>query len=235
MNTIEDYQIDFTTATMVDVVLLFPNAIHVLDQNDLDYCCQGKHSFYEACLNAGLQPETIWSEMQLANQTPVIHRMKFENWNAQLLIDFILQHHHAYVREAIPRLQELIDKVCEVHGTDSPYLLEIRDTFFELAEELLNHLPKEEEILFPAIRKILATGDSSVSTFVQAPVRVMEHEHDQAGVLVKKLRALTNHYTPPATACPTFQMTYKLLQEFDQDLIQHIHLENNLLFPKVKG
>lgn len=233
MDTLHDYEVDYMSASVADTAMLFPNAIHLLDQYGLDYCCQGKQSFFEACLNAGLQPETIWSELQEANQVPLIQRMKFETWDPNLLIDFILQHHHAYVRESIPQLQGLLDKVCDVHGLDSPYLLEVRDTFRALADELLNHLPKEEEIVFPAIRKILVSGDAGTS-FVQTPVQVMEHEHDRAGEWVKKLRKLTQQYTPPASACPTFQMTYKLLREFDQDLIQHIHLENNLLFPNVK-
>lgn len=234
MDTLHDYEVDYRSASVADIALLFPNATHLLDQYGLDFCCQGKQSFFEACLNAGLQPESIWSELQVANQIPVVHRMKFETWDAHLLMDFILQHHHAYVRETIPQVQGLLDKVCEVHGSESSYLLEVRDTFRALADELLNHLPKEEEIVFPAIRKILAAGDAGITSFVQTPVQLMENEHDRAGDLLKKLRILTEHYTPPRSACPTFQMTYQLLQEFDQDLIQHIHLENNLLFPKVK-
>lgn len=129
----------------------------------------------------------------------------------------------------------MIDKVCDVHGEDSPHLVEVREVFQALAEELLHHLPKEEEVLFPAIRKILKaqTSDSTIQ-FVQAPMQVMEAEHDRAGELVKRLRQLTANYSVPAEACPTYQMTYTLLKEFDRDLIQHIHLENNLLFPKVK-
>jgi regulator of cell morphogenesis and NO signaling len=231
-----DSYLDYSTATVADLALHFPHAIPVLNKYNLDYCCNGKTPFLKACESSQLDAVQIWREVQQFGLVPASeHRLRFENWDAGLLIDFILQHHHSYVREAIPTIQELVDKVCDVHGDDSPHLLEVREVFQALAEELLQHLPKEEEVLFPAIRKILEAQSPDLTIqFVQAPMQVMEAEHDRAGELVKRLRQLTANYTAPAEACPTYQMTYTLLKEFDRDLIQHIHLENNLLFPKVK-
>ncbi|HOX82935.1 MAG TPA: iron-sulfur cluster repair di-iron protein [Chryseolinea sp.] len=237
--TITDDQL-LESITVAEVALNFPQALEILQRHNLDYCCGGKKPFVQVCEKAGLDVDVIWQELQNAKAN---HggdkRMRFDTWHAPLLIDFILQHHHSYVRESIPQIQELLDKVCNVHGEDSPFLLAVRENFSSLAEELLDHLPKEEEILFPAIRKLFNQQDESYDlgfrpSNLQAPISVMEHEHDSAGHLVKEIRRITNAYTPPAYACPTFKATYIMLEQFDQDLMQHIHLENNILFPKAK-
>jgi regulator of cell morphogenesis and NO signaling len=234
--TTTDSTFDFSTCTVADLALQFPQAIGIFNTYYLDYCCHGKTPFMQACADAGLNPHKIWQEIMETkfNQGPE-SKMRFETWDATLLIDYITQHHHTYVRESIPQIMELLNKISDVHGQDSPYVLTVRDTFNALAEELLNHLPKEEEILFPAIRRLLESSTpKSVAASIQFPISVMEHEHDSAGDLIKSLRSLTSQYTPPASACPTFQYTYKMLKEFDEDLMQHIHLENNILFPKAK-
>ena len=125
-----------------------------------------------------------------------------------------------------------------MHGTEDASLLKVQEAFDRLSEELLAHMPKEEEILFPAIKKMerqqLFAHDSFQPSQLKMPITAMEHEHDAAGELIKSIRSLTNHYLPPAYACPTFQITCKMLEEFDKDLMQHIHLENNILFPKAQ-
>jgi regulator of cell morphogenesis and NO signaling len=127
-----------------------------------------------------------------------------------------------------------------VHGDTNPELLRVRSEFNELAEELLGHMPKEEQILFPAIKRIEGQPIVSVESEILPsalvmPIKVMEDEHDHAGALIKSIRALTNHYERPSYACPTYQLTLTMLEEFDNDLIQHIHLENNILFPRYKS
>jgi regulator of cell morphogenesis and NO signaling len=122
-----------------------------------------------------------------------------------------------------------------VHGEEQPTLHQIKEIFLSLSDELLDHLPKEEEVLFPALRRLAQqekAGTKNTDLILQGPISVMEHEHDAAGTLLKELRALTGQYQPPAFACPTYQLAFKLLEEFDRDLVQHIHLENNILFPK---
>lgn len=236
---ITEKQPDMADLSVADVVLAFPQALQILNRYNLDYCCGGKKPFIKVCENAGLNAESIWREIQLA---VVNHggdtRLRFNSWDAPLLIDFIVQHHHQYVRDSIPQIQALLDKVCNAHGEDSPFLLSVRDRFNSLAAELQNHLPKEEEVLFPAIRRLLVSRVSGAMPAVgqgqlSVPILNMEDEHEIAGDLIKSIRSLTNHYTPPVFACPTFRLTYIMLDQFDRDLMQHIHLENNILFPKV--
>ncbi|HEV8515117.1 MAG TPA: iron-sulfur cluster repair di-iron protein [Cyclobacteriaceae bacterium] len=230
--TATEQNLEMATASVAEIALHFPQSIAVFNQHNIDYCCNGKKSFVQVCTKANLQPQIVWEEIQQkqrdASGDNLLH---FEIWDISLLIDFIVQHHHKYVRESIPQLESLLNKVCTKHGADQPQLLAIRKDFYELAEELLGHLPKEEGILFPAIKRLVNNKDSG-DLNLSSPVSVMEHEHEIAGKLMKSIRSLSDDYTPHANACLSFQMTYKLLQEFENDLMQHIHLENNILFPK---
>lgn len=233
-----DEQLDMRNLTMAEVALNFPQALDVLQRNNLDYCCGGKKPFIEVCKKAGVDPVIVWKEILTiaTNHGGSDNSMNFNTWDVSLIIDFILQHHHAYVRSAIPQIQQLLDKVCSVHGADSPNLFTIRESFNELAEELMDHMPKEENILFPAMRRLfdLNLNQKDDLSSLQVPITRMEHEHETAGMLIKSIRSLTENYTPPSYACPTFKMTYLMLQQFDTDLLQHIHIENNILFPKAK-
>jgi len=230
--TVTDQHIEMGNASVADIALHFPQSIAIFNRYNIDYCCNGKKSFVQMCAKANVHPEIVWNEIQEKQRNSGgDNHLNFESWEPSLLIDFIVQHHHKYVRESIPQLQALLDKVCSVHGVEQPQLLAIRNDFSALADELLNHLPKEENMLFPAIKGMSQNEDSEF-TNLQAPVSVMEHEHETAGKLIKSIRSLSNNYTPPDNACLSFQMTYKLLQDFEGDLMQHIHLENNILFPK---
>jgi len=235
-----DQTLQMTTATVADVALSFPHAISVLNKYDLDFCCNGKMPFSEACKKAHLDSVKVWQEILESPPKRASNALHFETWNSSVLADFIIQHHHEYVREAIPKIHELLDKVCSVHADTNPELLSVRTDFEALAEELLGHMPKEEQILFPAIKRMdgqpIASVESAISpAALDMPIMVMEEEHERAGDLIKSIRSRTSHYTPPVYACPTFQLTYVMLQEFDNDLIQHIHLENNILFPRFKS
>jgi regulator of cell morphogenesis and NO signaling len=233
MTTIHE-KLDLNQASVADVALTFPHALGILSQYKLDYCCGGKRLFVDACEKAGLDAESVWNEIQIADVNSASDgRIRFDTWDAPLLVDFIVQHHHEYVREAIPRIQELLDKVCIVHQEDSPFLLKVRQDFSELSDELMSHMPKEEEILFPIIKRRFSKIASADTLNLQAPITVMEEEHERAGELIRSIRTLTGSYNPPVYACPTFKMTYIMLEQFDKDLMQHIHLENNILFPKV--
>jgi len=233
-------ELKMNNVTVAEIVLAFPQAIDVLKEYNLDYCCGGKRPFIDACEKEGIDPAVVWEELV----TTMLHhgedkRMQFDTWDVPLLIDFIIQHHHSYVRDSIPKIQEVLDKVCSVHGEDSPRLLTIREDFNDLADELLQHLIKEEEALFPAIKKMLGQKSitiepSVVESCLGAPINVMEHEHERAGDLMKSIRLQSDSYTPPPYACPTFRMAYTMLRQFDDDLMQHIHIENNILFVHAK-
>jgi regulator of cell morphogenesis and NO signaling len=230
--TTTEQNLDMATASVADIALHFPQSIAVFNEHNIDYCCNGKKSFAKVCEKANLQPQTIWNEIQERQRNSSgDNLLHFETWDLSLLIDFIIQHHHKYVRESIPQIDSLLNKVCAKHGADQPQLFAIRKDFQELADELMGHLPKEEGILFPAIKRLVNNKDTG-GLNLSSPVSVMEHEHEVAGKLIKSIRSLSNDYIPHANACLSFQMTYKLLQEFENDLMQHIHLENNILFPK---
>lgn len=222
--------------TVAELAINYPGALSVFTKYDIDYCCGGNRTLTEACHRIGLAPETIARELRNAKGDTSMETYHYDQWTSALLINVIVENHHAFVRRIIPQLQTLLDKVCERHGTDSGELLRIRECFHALSDELTSHMEKEELVLFPTMKELEAeqAKNSVVSRVVQAPIAVMEDEHEVAGDLIKQIRTLSNNYTPPDFACPTFQITYQLLKEFDNDLMRHIHLENNILFKRFK-
>lgn len=231
--------IDVQTASVGDLARTHAGAIAVFSKYNIDYCCGGKTSLSNACAKANVNPETVMDEILHVQPVESGRTMRFETWDPALLANFILQHHHTYVKESIPVIKELLDKVNIIHGEQHPAIKLIRQNFDKLSEELLQHLTKEEVVLFPAVIKMFNQPIAVSSIFdsameLEQPMMIMEDEHQHAGDLIKSIRQLTENYTPPSFACPTFQLAYKRLQEFDQDLMQHIHLENNVLFTKVK-
>lgn len=228
---------DMHTISIADVAIAFPHALDILAGHSLDYCCGGKRLFTDACAKAGVNPGELWDKLIRSQGERGDNRMNFASWDVSLLIDFVIQHHHGYVRESVPRIRELLDKVCDAHGIDSPYLLAVRDNFDSLSDELLQHLPKEEEIVFPAMRRMFrgtpAENDTNIiESNIGSPIKEMEDEHERAGDLIKTIRSLSDNYTVPSHACPTFRLAFLMLNQFDSDLMQHIHIENNILFPK---
>ena len=216
-----------------EIALTYPQSLSTLTRHNIDYCCGGKRSLKEACERRGLNPETIWNEIIHNKKMDTPFHLRLSTWSTPLLIEYIIQNHHEYVREAIVQLKELLDKVYSVHGDDHIELAEIRDDFSDLSEELVTHMHKEEMVLFPAIIRI-SQNKSDPTSNLESPIRVMEDEHETAGDLMKSIRQLTKEYTIPRDACPTLSMTYKKLEEFDQDLMQHVHIENNVLFERAK-
>lgn len=233
MNT-TDIKSEAPGPTVAQMAISHPSALSVFEKYNIDYCCGGNRTLEEVCLRKGLDPIAIRKE--ISQSASGEYTVRPEKWSSSMLIDFIIQNHHSYVSESIPEIKFLLDKVCDVHGSDSVELLAIREDFNALAEELTSHMKKEEFVLFPAIKRLDSqrNSDHPLSDAIQAPIAAMEHEHTIAGDLVKHIRTLTNDYTPPEFACPTFRITYQKLQEFDNDLMRHIHLENNILFERMK-
>ncbi len=214
--------------SVADVAVQFPKALEVFNKHRIDYCCGGKRSFKEACEKAGIDSGEVWDA--IAKKGEIEQMTNFKKWSPELLVDYILDQHHTYVRENIPLLEELLDKICEVHGAQHPELTEVRDLFLLLKRELLQHMEKEERILFPAIKMM---RDASKIVPLTQPISVMKDEHELAGTLVKEIRKLTSNYTLPNDVCTTYRIAFNKLDAFDNDLMQHIHLENNILFEKV--
>ncbi len=222
--------------TVAQLAIQHPGALSVFTKYNIDYCCGGHRNLEDACRRIGLDPELIKAEIHKAsvadNATPV----RPETWSSAFLADYIIQNHHSYVKNAIPDILMFLDKVVDAHGNECPELVQIREGFLDLSEELTSHMEKEEVVLFPAVKRLESNQlhDHPLATNIQAPIQAMEHEHSMAGNLIKQLRSLSGNYTPPEFACPTFRITFRKLQEFDNDLMRHIHLENNILFERFK-
>lgn len=230
---------DFNGETrMKDIALSNPAARQVLEDAGLDYCCGGVKSLQAACLHANVSSEEILSRLR---QNVNDAGPEDPNWMAAALSDLtrhIREKHHRYVREAIPRTRALADKVTAKHGANHTELAEIGKLFAEVGREMIMHMQKEEQILFPYIdaleRAVNAHGSIEPPFFqtVKNPIYAMMQEHDAAGDLVRQIRVLTSGYTTPADACTSFKRLYETLREFEADLHQHVHLENNVLFPR---
>ena len=227
-----------TMKTVREVALENPGAARVFEKLGIDYCCGGGKSLQEACRDAHLNFDDVCHSLEASEQA---RPAALRNWGDELLADLIAHinsTHHVYTRGEIARLEPLFDKVCSVHGKNHPELLEARSTFQALASELRMHMMKEEMVLFPyIIRMEEATLEHAPLVpppfgSVRNPVAMMEHEHDSAGQALRAMREATKGYTPPDDACVSFQTLYRALAEFEADLHQHIHLENNILFPR---
>lgn len=226
------------TQTVREIALENPSSIRVFETFGIDYCCGGRKPLAEACASRKLSFDTVVAALEHANITEEPGQHDWTKESLTSLAEYIVNTHHAYVRREIPRLQELAHKVVNRHGDTKPELPQIQATVGQIAEELTEHLAKEEVILFPYITRLErasgGTGPIPRGCFgtVANPIAMMTQEHDAAGVLLAEIRRLSNDFTTPVGACPTFYAFYQGLNEFEQDLHQHIHLENNVLFPK---
>ncbi len=212
-----------------------PSLVRLFEELRIDYCCHGSVSLAAACQERQLDPQQVLQRLNGAEgSSPDIR-----NWAVASLIelcDHIEQTHHAYLRKELPRLEQLAAKVAEVHGSRHPELHQVRVVFQQLQAELIPHMMKEEQILFPAIRQLEVASQPINLPFgsVQNPIQMMEHEHDVAGHALGKLHELTSGYRIPLDACNTYGALLQGLHALELDLHQHIHKENNILFPKAK-
>lgn len=228
--------IDTQPSTVAQWAVSQPGALAVFAKHNIDFCCGGDLTLEEACIGMGLHPESIKSEILKNPRDMPSASLRPMEWSSSFLIDYIIQNHHVFVKNSIPKILDMLDKACRAHGKDDIDLLSVREFFIELAEELISHMEKEEVILFPAIKRMenLEDDDLKKHARVLAPISLMEHEHDVAGGILKSIRSLSNQYTPPKHACATYKLAYQNLHDFDNDLMQHIHLENNILFERYK-
>ena len=210
----------------------------VFKNHNIDFCCKGNRSIIEASKSQNVDPELIIREIEAISVAGKEGTTDFKSWPLDLLADYIEKTHHKYVETQIPILNQYLDKLCNVHGKNHPELFEIAEEFKHSGGELTAHMKKEEFILFPFVRKMMAAKQSNSQLekphfgTVDNPVQMMMHEHEVEGDRFRKIAALSNEYTPPKDGCGTYQVTFALLREFEADLHLHIHLENNILFPK---
>jgi regulator of cell morphogenesis and NO signaling len=222
------------------MVLESPAATRVFEALGIDYCCGGKQSLEQACRAANVSVDRVLESLEAAQRASTAAPDE-RNWQTEPLADLVAHikdTHHKYVREEIARLAPLFDKVCSVHGQNHPELFQVRSTFAGLAQELTTHMMKEDMVLFPYIVRleeaVVEKHPVMPSPFgsVKNPVAMMMRDHDDAGGALRELRQTTNAYIAPSDACISFQTLYRALAEFEADLHRHIHLENNILFPR---
>ncbi|HQF42855.1 MAG TPA: iron-sulfur cluster repair di-iron protein [Ignavibacteriaceae bacterium] len=215
---------DFRTAT-------------IFNKYKIDFCCNGHKNFGEVCEAKKIDIDALTNELDSVINSTQKANVDFQSWPLDLLADYIEKKHHRYIEQRSPEIKAYLDKLCKVHGNNHPELFKINELFSEGAGELAQHMKKEELMLFPKIKglvKLVEKNDSeankkpgSVSTIVQAMIA----EHENEGVRFKQIAQLTDNYSVPADGCSTYNVTFSLLKEFEEDLYMHIHLENNILFP----
>jgi regulator of cell morphogenesis and NO signaling len=227
-----------TTQTVREIAESQPSSISVFEQFGIEYCCGGSERLIEACAAKDVNVDAVISALEAAvrNENPQV-----KDWTKESLASLtkhIVAAHHAYCKDQLPRLSGLAMKVAKVHGGRNPELALIRAKLAELAEELTEHLAEEEVAVFPVIVKLeaekaSAEAEASESSFsVGNPLAMLIQEHDRAGVLLAEIRGLSRDFNAPEYACTTYRAFFEGLKEFDRDLHWHIHLENNILFPR---
>jgi regulator of cell morphogenesis and NO signaling len=229
----------FTGTTRVkEIATANPRAKRVLEDAGVDYCCGGEKSLHDACMHTNVSPEEILKRLQ---ENSKLAGPDEANWAAASLNDLtkhIREKHHRYVREVIPRVRTLLERVKAKHGQNHPELAGIEERFFDLGQEMYSHMQKEEQILFPYIEALerSAEGKGTLEPpffqTVRNPVQMMMQEHDSAGEALRALRKLSSAYQAPTDGCESYRELYRSLEEFEADMHTHVHLENNILFPR---
>lgn len=217
--------IDIRT-TVGDLVTAQPSSSRVFMKHGIDFCCGGKRTLGEACRERGLDPAGVVAELSAIPPEP---RNDLADAPLAEVCDYIEQRHHEPARAELERVGALVEKVARVHGAKHPSMVELASVFADFAQELRSHMQKEERVLFPAIRALAAGRPFG---HLRAPISVMEHEHVDAGETLTRMRELGYGYDPPDGACNTFRAALSGLADIESDLFRHVHLENNILFPR---
>lgn len=210
----------------------------VFSKYKIDFCCKGNRTIYEVCDKQEIDPKVLLKKIQQALSADDRNTIDFNSWPLDLLADYIEKTHHRYVEEKTTIIMQFLNKLCSVHGGNHPELFKINTLFSECAGELAQHMKKEELILFPFVKKMVNTKETEGALAqpafgtVSNPIAMMMHEHDTEGERFREIASLTNDYTVPADGCTTYRVTFAMLKEFEENLHTHIHLENNILFPK---
>ncbi len=224
--------------TIKDIVISDFRAAAVFERHGIDFCCGGGISLEQACAEKGIDRKTLESELQQVLADPDLGQVRFERWEPDALVEHILTTHHRYVRSALPVIMAHTEKVAHVHGSRHKEVIDIAMIFRDVAAEMSAHMMKEEQILFPVIRTLSRAAREGAPPpqtqfgSIANPIRMMEAEHSSAGGAMETIRSLSGGYTPPDDACTTYRISFQELRQFEQDLHMHVHLENNILFPR---
>lgn len=210
----------------------------VFQKYGIDFCCKGGKSISEVCESKKISADDLLANLDAATSQSTNQNTNYQSWPLDFLADYIVNKHHQYVEQTTPTLKQFLHKLCKVHGANHPELFKISDEFNASAEELAMHMKKEELVLFPYIKNMVSAASKNepkeIPAFgtVQNPIKMMMDEHDVEGERFRKIAQLSDNYNSPADGCTTYRVAFALLKEFEEDLHLHIHLENNILFPK---
>jgi regulator of cell morphogenesis and NO signaling len=223
------------TMKLGDLVVLHPATAEVLKSYRIDFCCGGNRPFQVVIAESGLDEQEVAAKLEEAvNQTKDgVDSFDWTKTSLSTLIDHIIKTHHAYLYRTLPELAQYVLTIDNVHGSRHLELSKLSKLYTEMQKELLMHLPKEEMELFPAVKK-LEQDPVSACDHCREMIGSLEDEHESCGEILKEIREITGDYALPEDACATYQYTFHKLQELESDLFQHIHLENNILFPNAK-
>lgn len=210
----------------------------VFKNHSIDFCCNGNRSIDEACKSENIDSQQLINELNEVLNDTSEKAVGFNHWPLDLLADYIEKTHHRYCERKINEIKPYLEKITKAHGEQHPELIEINELFKETAGKMSVHMKKEELILFPFIRKmtkVKSTGEALTTPkfgSVESPIDIMRDDHNEEGERFQRIRTLSQNYTVPEDGCATYKVTFAMLNEFEDDLHQHIHLENNILFPK---
>lgn len=224
--------------TLGQIVATDLRKAQIFKKYGLDFCCGGKKTVKQACAEKGLDVTKIEQELQQADKIPLSRPLPYGDWSLDFLSDYIVNTHHSYVNKNLPDIKAFAEKVMKVHGAQHPELVRINKLVQEIYAELTAHMAKEEKVLFPYIKELVAANKNTTPLHaphfgsVQTPINMMEMEHELVGKNLEEIRILSSNYLLPQDACASYSLLYRLLDEFEEDLHLHIHLENNILFPK---
>jgi regulator of cell morphogenesis and NO signaling len=232
----ENYEL--TNLTLSEIVKDNFRTASIFEKYNLDFCCNGKRTLADACTEKGINSENIINEIKSIGGSEGKKEIRPNDWQLDFLVSYIVNNHHSYVNRMLPVISAHIQKVASKHGENHPETKKIAEIFALINVEMKHHMMKEERILFPHIIKLVGLSNNGIGEStpyfgtIKNPIAMIEAEHQSAGDGMSEIRNLTNNYTPPDDACETYKISFKELKEFEEDLHKHVHLENNILFPK---
>lgn len=224
--------------TVGEVVAADYRTATVFEARGIDFCCGGRITLADACRERGIEPAELLREIEAVTSGRVDPSQNYNGWPLPFLADYIVNTHHVYLKENTGQIAAYLRKIGSVHGTNHPELLEIGVIFERVAADLESHLREEEELFFPAVKRADSANKAGTEPapsdreIIRDSLRKAEREHEEVGDAVHHIRRLSRDYALPSDACNTFMVTYQKLREFEDDLHRHVHLENNILFPK---
>ena len=198
----------------------------------IDFCCEGYKTFEVACKEKGIDPQLLKDKISALESEPVNELQNYKEWDLGFLCDYIVNTHHKFVLKSLPDLVFYTQKIANVHGANHPELKDVASLFEQINIELMQHLKNEEEVLFPAIKDSINSGSAGSKSIISSEIERMKNEHEFAGGAMDKINELTHHYHLPEDGCNTYRLSLNLLEKFEDDLHIHVHLENNILYPK---